>query len=266
MSQEHKTLWQEALYYDIAFQRDIGREVEFIPDLYRHHVGAELRSVADLACGPGFHARALAQRGIRAIGLDNTPEMLALARQRVEEEGANVTWFLGDMCNFQLECPVDMALCMLDSMDYLLTDEELVQHFRTVAVNLTQDGLYLIHFTDHPRDWHYEDYYGAPIVYTGGRDCISVEIHWGTNNPLFDPVTGIAQVEIEIHVNDHGHEQVIHKMIQERMGSPNEYRLAAEISGALQVVGWYGDFDLNQPLDNSPAAKATLIVLQKKEG
>ena len=62
---EHLNLYQRATYYDIIFDRNVSREVDFITAIFNRHNGAELNSVLDIACGPGYHAREFARRGLR---------------------------------------------------------------------------------------------------------------------------------------------------------------------------------------------------------
>jgi hypothetical protein len=107
-------------------------------------------------------------------------------------------------------------------------------------------------------------HYGA-FRYAGSRNGISVEIVWGTNDPCYDLVTGIAHTALEIHINDHGQEYVIHDEANERLLFPQEIGLLAELSGELEAVGWYGDYDLAQSLDYSPASRRMIALLQKKE-
>jgi hypothetical protein len=116
----------------------------------------------------------------------------------------------------------------------------------------------------HPREcsyWHY-----TPFYYAGQRDGLFVEIQWATNKPRYDLVTNIAHVEVEMRVNDHGEEWVVRDSAKERLLLPQEIRLLADLSGELQAVGWYGDFDLNQPLDDSPASRRMIAILQKTGG
>jgi hypothetical protein len=51
---------------------------------------------------------------------------------------------------------------------------------------------------------------------------------------------------------------------RERLYSPQEIRLLAEKSDALEIVAWYGEMDLEQPLDNSQGAQSMIAMLQKK--
>jgi len=52
---EHLNLYQRARYYDIIFDRDVSREVEFIQRAFQRYAGRPgPGSVLDLACGPGW--------------------------------------------------------------------------------------------------------------------------------------------------------------------------------------------------------------------
>jgi hypothetical protein len=160
-----------------------------------------------------------------------------------------------------LDEPVDVAINMFDGIDALQTNENFIAHFQAIASNLTPNGLYIFDIT-HPADCFYGHY--GRFQYTGERDGIRVEINWPMNTPVFDFVTGVGQVEIEMRINDHGHEMLIHDSAQERMLSPQEIRLLVELSDALKIIGWYGDFDLNKPFDSSPVSRRMIVVLQKK--
>lgn len=257
---EHHNLYQRAVYYDIALERDVSREVEFIQQAYQHYAGKRLRAALDLACGPGYHARALAAQGVRAIGLDIRREMLDLAREKAANEGVDVTWLRGDMREFRLDRPVDMVLCMFDSLDALLSNADLVRNFQTVADNLTPGGLFLIDIT-HPRDCNYQEY--GEYRYAGERDGVQVEILWAVEPPEFDLVAGSVRVAVEMHVDDHGEKQVIPDSAVERLLDPQELILLAQLSARLGAVGWHGDYDLDQPLDNSPDSTRMIGILKK---
>lgn len=217
-------------------------------------------SVLELACGPGYHARALAARGVQTVGLDMSQEMLELAGEKATAEGLDITCVKADMRSFQLETPVDMVICMFDGIDALLTNQDLIQNFRTVAGNLNPGGLYLIDLT-HPRECDYNHY--GDFRYSGERDGLKVEILWATNNPRFDLVSAVAPADIEIRVNDHGEKSLLTDSAFERLVLPQELILLAQLSEALKVMGWHGDYDLTQPLDHTPGSQRMICILQK---
>jgi len=53
--------------------------------------------VADLGCGPGAHALALARRGYHVAGVDGSPRMVQIARARAARDEADVTFDVHDV-------------------------------------------------------------------------------------------------------------------------------------------------------------------------
>ena len=66
-----------------------------------------------------------------------------------------------------------------------------------------------------------------------------------------------------MHVTENGEDQVVYDTADERLLIPQEINLLAQLSGALEVVGWHGNYDLAQPLDASTASTWILAVLKK---
>ena len=53
--------------------------------------------IADLGCGPGAHALALARRGYDVIGVDGSPRMVDVARARAAHEAVDATFEVHDV-------------------------------------------------------------------------------------------------------------------------------------------------------------------------
>lgn len=257
---EYNQLYQMARYYDIALRRDVSPEVDFMLAVYRHYVGCEVRAMIDIACGPGYHAREFARRGVQATGLDLRPEMVDFAREQAKAQHIEVNWLTADMRDFALLQPADLAICVFDGLDALLVDGEIVQHLRTVAANLSPRGIYILEHT-HPRFSSLTRY--GEFQYSGQENGASVDILWAVNRPSFNPVTKIAEVKVEMRVCEAGHEQIFHDTAMERLLSPQELAMLVEESQALRIAGWYGDFNLHQPFDSSEASNRMITVLQK---
>lgn len=256
---EHMNLYQKASYYDVIFDRDIEREIEFLLGVYRHHVGREPESVLELACGPGYHARAFSERGLSAAGLDLSEPMIRMARAKSEERGIEVKWIVGDMREFCLEGPVDLAFVMFDGLDALLSNDDLLLHFQSTAENLKPDGMYVVDLT-HPRDCNHFEY--GQFHYAGERDGVRVEIDWATNEPQFDLVTGVAEVEIQVTITEAGQVTTLQDRAFERMLLPQEIKLLARLSNAFEVVAWYGDYNVGAKFDMSPSSRRMIAALK----
>jgi hypothetical protein len=52
---------------------------------------------------------------------------------------------------------------------------------------------------------------------------------------------------------------------RERFISAQELVALSELSGMLRVVGWYGDFRVDQPFDNTPDARRMIVVFERSE-
>ncbi len=64
-------------YLRNAFAKGTVQEVDFLVDALELRPGMR---VLDAGCGPGRHALELARRGIAVVGIDTSPDFLALAR------------------------------------------------------------------------------------------------------------------------------------------------------------------------------------------
>ena len=53
--------------------------------------------VADLGCGPGAHALALARRGYDVVGVDGSPRMVEVARTRAARDEVDATFEVHDL-------------------------------------------------------------------------------------------------------------------------------------------------------------------------
>jgi SAM-dependent methyltransferase len=97
-------------------------------------------TVLDLACGTGNVTLELAQRGYRVTGVDNSPAMIRQARTK------RATWMqfeLQDARHLDLPEPFDACVCLFDSLNYVLTPEELGSAFAGVFRHLRPRGLFV---------------------------------------------------------------------------------------------------------------------------
>lgn len=256
---ELNDLYKYALYYDIIFKRNVDPEIDFLLALSERHRGRPPAAVLDLGCGPGYHARAFARRGIAAVGLDWSEVMVRFAADEAAKEGVAVDWRVGDMRAFTLPAPVDLAVCLFDSIDGLSSIDDFVTHFRAVAANLTPDGLYVIG-QSHQRDTCIIGY--GPFHYRAERDGCRVELDWATDVRT-DTLSQTAEVDIVIRVNEEGIAQEFRHQTVESFATPMFLKAIARLSGMLEPIAWHGDFRLDQAYDDSPASQHCISVYRK---
>lgn len=245
-------------YYDIIFGRDVAPEVDFLTQLFAGLRGRAPAAVVELGCGPGYHVRAFASRGLRAIGLDGSPHMIDYARGQTTER-CGATWLLGDMRSFELDRPVDLAICLFDSIDGLCTIDDFVAHFQAVARNLVADGLYVIGQT-HQRDTGIIGY--GPFHYTAERDGCRVTLDWASDVRT-DTLTQTADVDIVLRVRERGAEQEYRHRTRESFSTPLFLQAIGRLSGAFEPWHWFGDYRLDQAYDDSPASPYCISVWRR---
>ena len=152
----------------------------------------------ELGCGTGSMTRRLASKGFDMIGIDNSEEMLSIAREKsaqvaintqeenstqkensvlkenstqeennVQEEhspqvgGEGILYLCQDMREFELYGTVAAVISVCDSMNYILSEEDLLQVFRLVNKYLDPNGLFIF---DLDTQYDYEEILGDSTI------------------------------------------------------------------------------------------------------
>lgn len=115
---------------------------EYIRDIL-HQYGIEDGLLLDLGCGTGKMCRIMSQYGYDLIGIDNSIEMLDIAR---EQNDAGILYLNQDMREFELYGTVRAVYCACDSVNYILSEEELTSVFKLVNNYLDPRGLFVFDF------------------------------------------------------------------------------------------------------------------------
>jgi len=95
--------------------------------------------ILDLCCGTGQLARALAQRGYQVTGIDGSEEMIRLVHINVPD----VEFLVEDARTFRLPAIYHAVMSTYDSLNHIMSLEELSRVFRNVYACLQQGGLFL---------------------------------------------------------------------------------------------------------------------------
>ena len=102
------------------------------------HLPSQAR-VLDLCCGTGQLAQALAQRGFQVTGIDGSEEMIRFARMNAPD----VEFLVEDARTFRLPAVYHAVVSTYDSLNHVMSLEELSQVFRNVNACLQQGGFFL---------------------------------------------------------------------------------------------------------------------------
>jgi SAM-dependent methyltransferase len=95
----------------------------------------------DLATGTGSVALEFAQRGCSVTGIDLSAPMIRQARQKARAQALSARFLCHDLADFGLPAEFDHAVCLYDSLNYILDPDRLKQAFANIRRALREDGL-----------------------------------------------------------------------------------------------------------------------------
>ena len=105
--------------------------------------GLKPRTVADLACGTGSATRILARRGYQVTAVDLSEEMLTEAMDKCADLEQLPVFVHQNLARLRLPRAVDMAVCFLDSLDYILDPADCAAAIRQTYKALNPGGIFI---------------------------------------------------------------------------------------------------------------------------
>ena len=116
----------------VAFYHQILQREKVVP-----------KTAVDLACGTGSVALLLAEKGYGVIGVDMSEEMLTVAFQRAMEQQQQPVFICQKLQQLHLPRAVDMAVCALDGLDYILDPADCQKAIQRVYKALNPGGIFI---------------------------------------------------------------------------------------------------------------------------
>ena len=128
-----------AVSYDrLTNDVDYEATVDFYYEILKQE-GLKPRTAVDLACGTGSVTAILARRGLQVIGVDMSEEMLTVASQKTGD-----AWFICQkLQELRLPKAVDLAVCALDSLDYITNPADCREAIRRTYKYLNPGGIFI---------------------------------------------------------------------------------------------------------------------------
>ena len=217
--------------------------VEYVQLLWSLHDFAP-RHILDAACGTGNVSFELAQRGYQVLGVDLSPEMIAIARNKTvpDDLPGTVEFAVADLTHLALKQDFDQdfdgATCLYDSLNYILDPQELALAFAGIKKSIRPGGLWVF---DMNSDWAFR----ANLFTQTQRDPRKpLHYQWHAN---FDRQARICRVDMQFEKrNEHGERETFVETHRERA------YLMEEVRELLQQTGWnlratYDAYTLNRP-------------------
>ena len=163
---------------------------DFLHELLKED-GIEEGLVLDLGCGTGSLTRLLASKGYDMIGVDYSPQMLQIAREK--EEDSSILYLLQDMREFELYGTVAAVVSVCDSVNYITAPEDLGEVFKLVNNYLDPHGLFIFDFNT---EYKYSQVIGDVVIAENRDECSFI---WDN---YYDEESKINEYDLTIFVRE----------------------------------------------------------------
>lgn len=248
-------------YCDIAYNWDRKPECDFIESCIGRYSQAKARSILDIACGTGIHLREFARRGYGVLGIDGKKEMVDFVLRQAAAEGLDVRCLQSDIKVFDPGRRFGCVICMLDSFRYLLTDEDILLHLKSVAASLEAGGLYIIDLWmpkgDRIGGW--ED-----ISWSERRGNIQVDARYVQHAETLDSKRRTFDDELIFKVISPSFNSTITSRAKTRVLLFDEFRELVDRNGSFGQEGKFYNFDFKSKGDYNIKSLRTNLLLKKR--
>ncbi|MDO5401197.1 MAG: class I SAM-dependent methyltransferase [Eubacteriales bacterium] len=131
-----------ASYDRLTNDVDYQATVDFYDEILARE-GLHPRTAVDLACGTGSVTAILAKKGLQVVGVDISEEMLTVACQKAGDVHP-APWFVcQSLQELKLIRAVDLAVCALDSLDYITDPADCARAIRRIYKALNPGGIFI---------------------------------------------------------------------------------------------------------------------------
>ncbi len=219
---------------------------DFLEACFKQYLKKSPELVLDLACGTGTMTRVLSSRGYDIIGVDGSADMLSEAYSLGNGEG-KILYLCQDMREFELYGTVGAVVSCLDSINYLLTEDDLRATFAGVHNYLDPDGIFLF---DVNSSYKFSEIYGnnAYVLEDETPDGGAVFCGWQNE---YDRESGICDFWLSIFEEDEdGRYCRSDEHQRERCYSLETLRRLLEQAG-FEWLGAFGDFRFSAPTEKT---------------
>lgn len=221
-----------------AFYDALNSDVDYSAYLEYICANTDINSakVLDLGCGTGDMSILLSKKGASVIGLDNSPEMLALASHKAEKAHADVFYTCQDMTSFSTGHTYDVVISTFDSLNYVTTKAGLLRAFSSVARELKENGLFLF---DMNSEYKFKE------IYSDNSYVLEAEGIFCAWQNFYDEKSKLCDFYINIFAEDNGAYKRFYEEQTEKMFTLTEIKSCLKKAG-LRFVDVFSDFDKSE--------------------
>lgn len=102
---------------------------------------ADFKHVVECACGSGEITLALARKGYTIEASDLSEDMINQAKQKPDAD--KVDWSVQNMIDLKIKATPELMLCLCDSLNYILEDEQIIHLLQQAYELLSEQGTFI---------------------------------------------------------------------------------------------------------------------------
>ncbi len=180
--------------YDLDWSDFSPKYVGLIKKIFDENDIAKAK-ILDLACGTGILAAILAENGHHILGIDISPQMIEIARNR--STGLPDTAFqVQDLTKFCVDDTFDLITCIFDSVNYVLDPSALRSMFNRVYPSLNKRGFFLFDSNTHRE---YKRYHEASLARVLGKERFTQSFTYDRNKREAATTFEFSDGAVEVH-------------------------------------------------------------------
>jgi cyclopropane fatty-acyl-phospholipid synthase-like methyltransferase len=224
------------LYDRLIGDIDYSKWADRIEDIFKQN-NLKPSLVLDLGCGTGSFCIEMAKRNYDMIGIDISSDMLSCAKTKSQNLGLdNILYLNQSMSDFELYGTVDAIVCLLDSVNYLTSKNDLKKMFKLVKNYLNPGGLFIFDINSEKK---LSSTFGNNLFYEVSDDMTCL---WQNR---YDSKKKICEFDITMFVNEDGKYARYDEIQYERAYSIKEITDAIKNTG-LSFIGKYENIKVNK--------------------
>ncbi len=250
-------LYESPANYAMAFgYRDVAAETWNLRECAARHSARPVRDVLEIACGHAPHAPHWIAAGCAHTGLDASMAMLRYAQRETARRSNKYARFVcGDLAAMPFQQAFDLAYVLLGSI-YAPDTQALIRHFDGVAAALRRGGLYVMEwcvdfepFVDYVDSWTHEyDHVRCTTLYRAEH---------------LNRIEQTILETVEVSVETEGITREFVATAQKRVMYPQEFLQFIRQHPSFEFVGWWNDWNLDEPLEQAASINRPLIAIRR---
>lgn len=134
----------------------------------KHGAETEANLVLDLGCGTGTLTGMLEDMGYDCIGIDSSAEMLTVAMSKKALAESRILYLCQRMQDLELYSTVGTVISICDSLNYLLSEQEVAYVFRLINNYLYAGGIFIFDFNT---VYKYKEVIGDTTIAENREEC-----------------------------------------------------------------------------------------------